>query len=414
MEKRRESAENCIALGCVAVLGGRYEGIEEILEAQDSLPISVNDRAASTVLRRACDRLIRRGVLVPQKSGSGFVIALPIFREWLGQNAVSKLVPMWVDFCSTLQREEAAAEGSPVPVEAAEPGTFPIPEDDLLAVAQRLVYLGKQKDVADIRLWLRQFDDDGRIEIAFQLLKRIAEKGFITEGMKALGLQRLEEMTNARRLTIGAGVWQIQRGRKDNLALGYLDSDHKSGATTTRELQKSLRPGKCTSAVELDGWMRSHVDSDSMVVIADDFAGTGDTLVKGLTKFKAKVSEPVWRKFVEERRICVYVMFAFPEALEAARRAFPGIDVVGATLLGDDLRACDETADIFSEDEERRFAKEILQQIGRDLSPSAPLGHGDMGALVVFHNTTPNNTLPVFWCDGVVGERPWRALFPRA
>ena len=414
LEKRLQSAENCIALACVAVLGGRYEGIDEVLEVQDSLPVSVDDRAAGADLRRACDRLVRRGVLIPQKSGSGFVIALPIFREWLGENAVSKLVPMWLDYLATSRRDLSRADGVRVQVEPVETGAFPIPEDDLLAVAQRLVYLGKQKDVADIRLWLRQFDDDGRIEIAFQLLRRIAEQGFINEGMRALGLQRLDEMVNARRLTIGAGIWQIIRGRRDNLALGYLDSDHKSGATTTRELQKSLRPGKCTPAIDLDGWMHSHVESDAMVVIADDFAGTGGTLVKGMKKFKAKVSEPIWQRFVEEGRILVYVMFSFPEALDAARKAFPGIEVVGATLLGGELRACDDSAEIFVEDDERRFAKEILQQLGRDLSPSAPLGHGDMGALVVFHNTTPNNTLPVFWCDGIVGERRWRALFPRA
>ncbi|WP_127997657.1 ATP-binding protein [Piscinibacter defluvii] len=413
-EKRRESAENCIALASVAVLGGRYEAIEEVQEIQESLPIAVDDRASGSKLRRACDRLVRRSVLIAQKSGTGFVIALPIFREWLGENAVSKLLPLWTDHLASVRREQAGVQDAGTPAEPPDSGTFPISEDDLLAVAQRLMYCGKQKDVADIRLWLRQFDDDGRIEIAFQLLRRVAERGFINEGMRALGLQRLEEMINARRLDVGSRIWQIVRNRRDNLALGYLDSDHKSGATTTRELQKSLRPGKCAAATELDAWMRSHLDSDAMVVIADDFAGTGQTLVEGLMKFKARVADATWKRYVDERRLSVYVMFAFPEAMEAARAAFPGIEVVASTLLGDDLRACDEAAEIFAEDSERRFAKEILQQLGRDLTPRAPLGYGDMGALVVFHNTTPNNTLPIFWCSGVVGERPWRALFPRA
>ncbi len=411
-EKRRESAENCVALSCVAVLGGRYEVIDEIQEVQESLPIAADLRASGSDLRRACDRLIRRGVLTPQKSGAGFVVALPIFREWLGENAVSKLLPLWTAHVAAIQREQADLEdAAPEPVDSA---AFPISEDDLLAVAQGLVYCGKQKDVADIRQWLRQFDDDGRIEIAFQLLRRVAERGFINEGKRALGLQKLEEMVNARRRDIGAGVWQIVRNRRDNLALGYVDSEHKSGATTTRELQKSLRPGKCAAAIELDGWMQNHVDADAMVVIADDFAGSGQTLVEGVTKFKARVSDQVWQRFIDEGRISVYVMCAFPEALEAVRKAFPGIDVVAATVLGDELRACDDAAQIFTDDSERRFAKEILQQIGRDLVARHPLGHSDMAALVVFHNTTPNNTLPIFWCSGTVGERPWRPLFPRA
>jgi hypothetical protein len=137
-------------------------------------------------------------------------------------------------------------------------------------------------------------------------------------------------------------------------------------------------------------------------------------LVEGVTKFRARVSDQVWQRFIDEGRISVYVMFAFPEALEAVRKAFQGIDVVAATILGDELRACDDAAQIFTDDGERRFANEILQQIGRDLVARHPLGHSDMAALVVFHNTTPNNTLPIFWCSGTVGERPWRPLFPRA
>jgi hypothetical protein len=160
--------------------------------------------------------------------------------------------------------------------------------------------------------------------------------------------------------------------------------------------------------------MRTHIENDPMVVIVDDFAGTGGTLTKGMRKFREKIHPEIWGKYIEEHRISLYVMFAFPEALEAARAAFPGVNVVAATVFGDDLRACDEASDLFADEGERRFAKEILQQIGRELSPSAPLGHGDMGALVVFNNTTPNNSLPIFWSSGTVGERPWKALFPRA
>ena len=56
----------------------------------------------------------------------------------------------------------------------------------------------------------------------------------------------------------------------------------------------------------------------------------------------------------------------------------------------------------------------VIEQLGRELTPGAPLGHGNMGALVVFHNATPNNTLPIFWSGGTVGEKPWKPLFPRA
>jgi hypothetical protein len=77
------------------------------------------------------------------------------------------------------------------------------------------------------------------------------------------------------------------------------------------------------------------------------------------------------------------------------------------------VRALDPDAQLFENETELLFAGDMLLQIGRELYPSNPLGYGDMGGLVCFHDTIPNNTLPIFWCDGTVGEKPWRALFPR-
>ena len=82
---------------------------------------------------------------------------------------------------------------------------FPIDEDDLLAVTERLVYLGRQKDVAEVRRWLRQFDDESRIEVAFLLLKRLAEKGFVTQGANVNGLANMVDSLNARRREVGDG-----------------------------------------------------------------------------------------------------------------------------------------------------------------------------------------------------------------
>lgn len=55
-----------------------------------------------------------------------------------------------------------------------------------------------------------------------------------------------------------------------------------------------------------------------------------------------------------------------------------------------------------------------MQTIGRELYPGSPMGYGDIGALFAFHNAVPNNTLPIFWSNGRVGERAWKPLFPRA
>jgi len=98
-----------------------------------------------------------------------------------------------------------------------------------------------------IRVWLRQFDDDVRIEIAFLLLKRLAEKGFIAEGAKTVAMSRVEEIVQETRKHLGTGTWRVIRGKYDNLCITYVDTETKSGAATARELAKRLRPSKCAS-----------------------------------------------------------------------------------------------------------------------------------------------------------------------
>jgi hypothetical protein len=412
-EKAKQAAENCIALACIAVLGGRYAALEDLGAAVESLPLSLEDRPTVGTLRFACDRLKQRRILVALPKEEGFAISLPLFREWLAENADPRLLSVWTTYAA----QSRAAKAIEAPVLSApiiDMATFPIPEDDLIAVTQRLVYCGHQKDAAEIRQWLRQFDDDNRIEVAFLLLKRLAERGFINEGSRGRALHKLAEMIHSRRTEIGARTWRVVRGRLDNLCVTYVDSEIKSGAVTAREVQKIMRPGKVGSPAEISSWMRSHLEDDCIVVVVDDFAGTGRTLAAGIAAFKAHIDKQVWQRYVKEGRIAAYIMFAFPDAIRHISASCPGIEAIGANLLADDVRALDPEAEIFADESERRFAEDVLTQIGRELTPQAPLGFGDLGALVVFHNAAPNNTLPIFWSNGKVNERPWKPLFPRA
>jgi hypothetical protein len=411
-ERTKATSENCIALTCIAVLGGRYEELEELYNVQDSLPLSAADHADANELRTACSRLLARRILGIQEDG-GFFVTLPIFREWLAENAVGQVLPNWTAYRENRKLVSAISPGTQ-PVELThDTSSFVIPEDDLLAVSQRLVFCGRQKDVAEIRSWLRQFDDEARIEVAFLLLKRLAEKGFVNEGARSLALSRLEEMIRARRQELGEKKWKIERGRLDNLCLSCVDSELKSGATVVRELRNMMRPGKAGSASEIGSWMMSHANDDPMVVILDDFAGTGSTLCKGLMRFRAQIDPKLWHEYSSSGRISVFLMYCFPEAIEHLRKEVPGIHVVAANMLAMELRACLEEASIFENSGDLRFARNVLLQIGRELYPSAPLGFGDLGALFAFHNSVPNNTLPIFWCNGPPA-RGWKPIFPRA
>ena len=189
----------------------------------------------------------------------------------------------------------------------------------------------------------------------------------------------------------------------------------KSGATTAREMAKRLRPGKTGAPSSLKQWIKSHHDKDSLILIVDDFAGTGSSIVKGLNSFFVDVgNSDVINNFLKEGRILCYLLFAFPEALQKMRSSHPDVKFLASHVFTDELRALDPDSNIFKDEKETNFAREVLLQIGRELYPQFPLGYGDMGALVAFHNTTPNNSLPIFWCSGRANEKTWRPLFPRA
>ena len=411
-ENVKGAAENCLVLSCISYLGGNFESIDDVFAAQEQLGLGVSERLSSRAISTVVDRLRNRRVLSSLRT-ENVGIRLPIFRDWLAQYAEFRVLSKWRAFCQKRITEEEPKEKTGIPSVMEAP--FPISEDDLLVVSQKLVYCGKQKDVSELRVWLRQFDDDIRIDIAFQLLRRLAEKGYITEGAKLQALSRIEEALLTKRRGIGEGAWKVVRGRSDNLCITYVDTEMRSRATTARELTKRLRPGKSGAPNTLFDWMKSHVNKDALILIVDDFAGTGSTILKGLKRFFSQEGiDEVSENYLSERRILCYLPYSFPEALQILRRRFPKVEFLAAHVFGEEVNALDSEAGIFANEEEIKFAQDVLMQIGRELAPQMPLGYGDMSALVVFHNTVPNNTLPIFWCSGTVNDKPWKPLFPRA
>jgi hypothetical protein len=209
-------------------------------------------------------------------------VILPIFSDWLIRNAELALLPIWRRFSA-----DKASRGITSDRLATAPGTFldkpfPISEDLLLPISQKLVFCGKQKDVAELRQSLGQFDDDNRIEIACALLARLAERGYVSDGAREYAITKPIEGVSAFRLEIGAGKWNVYKARRDNLCVSYVDSEIKSGAGLARDVMKRLGPGKTGDGKEISTWLASHIDADPLLILVDDFSGTGSTICTGL------------------------------------------------------------------------------------------------------------------------------------
>ena len=405
------AAECSLVLTLISRAGGSFDSSEDLLRAQGDSDLEAAERLPRSRLDHLVPLLIRRRVLGRDAAGM-CRIQLPILRSWLSRQSETVLLPKWKTFRARMAAAEKVDVGADKRATPFVGQYFPISEDDLLTVAQPLTYLGRQVDVARIRTWLSQFDDEIRIELAYMLLRRLVEEGYISDGAYAHKIQMLTEAVREKRRVTGQGAWKEFRGRKDNLAVTYVDGDLKSGGTLTRELRNRLRPGKAGRPDGLSQWLKSHVDEDALLLVADDFAASGESLVKGLKRLYADNGEII-KQYANEGRVLCYSLFGLADALDRLKEEFPDVDVAFMQCFGDEVRALSPEAGIFERDEERAFAEEMLIQVGRELVSQFPLGFGSMGLLVCFHNTIPNNTLPVFWSNGTVAEKPWEPLFPR-
>ena len=414
-KKRRSVAKNCLFLACLSRLGsGGYESLDDLVDEQAQMNVESKYRLPRRALLEVESGLLRRGVISHGEVGVRGVrrvtVKLPVFRDWLLKKGENELLSVWRTLRDGEVGESAEAERGPfVIVERSE---FPIEEDELLAVSETLVYLGKPKDVAEVRRWLRQFDDVSRIEVAFLLLKRLAKDGFVNDGAFVNGIAKMERSVIDWGLRVSAGMETIVRGRRDNLYLAYVDSEFKSGATTARQLAKRMRPGKIGPVEEVPTWVRGHAEWNPLVVVVDDFAGTGSTLRRGLERLWS-LDRTMMLELAEEQRLICCLQTAFSEAVCSVSKKFAGIQFLVMRHFDNEVRAFQPEAKLFEDDGQRKFAQEVMLQIGRQLVPQHPLGYGDMEALVCFHDTIPNNTLPVFWSAGSVNGRRWTPLFPR-
>jgi hypothetical protein len=207
-ENWRFAAENCLILCCLASIGCAFVSTDHVWEQQDSLNLTSTERLSAREISMAVERLRTRRVLSDPQTDGRIRVVPPIFSDWLQKNAELTLLPIWRRFCAE-KASRTAVQSSPKTfpsISSTEPA-FPIPEEVLLPLSQNLIYCGKQKDVAELRSWLRQFDDDNRIEIACALLTRLVERGYVPDGAREYAISKLIEGINAYRLEVGGRRW---------------------------------------------------------------------------------------------------------------------------------------------------------------------------------------------------------------
>ena len=141
--------------------------------------------------------------------------------------------------------------------------------------------------------------------------------------------------------------------------------------------------------------VREYLENDaipSILAIVDDFIGSGENIIRSLSKILSVTPE------LFNSKLYVLVIHATDIGINAIN------EFVTKTGLDLTLIYLDNTNKAFSEDYifskiDARIKKENYEIISRDknVSKSVILGRDDVQALVSFEKTTPNDTLGLFW-----------------
>ena len=125
------------------------------------------------------------------------------------------------------------------------------------------------------------------------------------------------------------------------------------------------------------------------------------------------------RSFIEERsiKLVVVALLGTSKGIGKVERTIEALDGIGPELqimepLGDQYHAFANEPGIWPSQESFQKAKALCRDLGTRVYKKNPLGFGNMGLLVVFPATCPNNTLPIIHGSSK-DPNPWVPLFPR-
>lgn len=342
----------------------------------------------------------RRGILADERPGV-YRFLLPLFADWLVQVGLARLT-------ADSLGDELAAESR-----AAEDAAF-VKDSEIVQVTKSWpLYQGREITVQALRLWLEQTPSTRSQRLLFKILQKVR---FFRE-------QEVRALLKAAHSLVLPSLPLIIRKRasetRQDVLVTYIDGEGKSGQYySSRYAEENLIAQSCVFnsgnlSEVIRGRQREGVKTSAIVVI-DDIIATGRSIATNLQVFIDKLKD-----VLEQQDIPIYLiaLCATIEGDQYVRRFLDRLDYNNITL-----RVCEiidnanlpfhSDSEIWTSADEAAQAKALCEDVGSRIYRRAPLGFGQSGLLVVFPNTTPNNSLPILHSAAKSGAA-WEPLFPR-
>jgi hypothetical protein len=240
---------------------------------------------------------------------------------------------------------------------------------------------GALKTVEEIEDWLLNFADDEERSLALRVLLHI----------RYYDLNRMRRWCKALYSRLGI----ILGSPASNAIFVTFGGPAKSGEVIARYYYSvnNVHPKRFVTDRDLIRPRR-----DGVYVILDDFISSGRQMVRFWQRLP-----PAWK---ECRWLCS-ALLGYERGIQNVQLN-TRMEVLIAETFTDRDKVFSPYGNVFSQAELER-AKQIFLRYGKRLWPNHPLGYEDGQALVVFHDSVPNNTLPVIWSN----KHGWQPIFGR-
>ena len=273
-----------------------------------------------------------------------------------------------------------------------------------------------------IKEWLLQFGEVSKIKLAFKLLKNVDY--YSPKRMRIIFVHFYENVIN--------------KNDKDKIVISLLGNPKDSSSIVNYILGEELMNFRLETH-PLETILNTMNPEEKVIVFIDDNIGSGKQAIQIFREWmgieERELNENHVRRLSKEqienfKSFKIY-LFTFV-GLEGGKGEVHtklsdmGLNVVRVysfTKLEEEIGCFHKSIELFSTNEEREIAKNMVQDIAiqffqdkdwpEELKKERSLGYGNSQKLIVFFYNTPTSTLPIFWKKGNCNGKEWKPLFPR-
>jgi len=321
----------------------------------------------------------------------GYDFKVPLFFAWLHARGIDEML-------SNVGTDAALAERKRE--EQLRPNATEIVE-----LAKRWIYQGSRISEEKVKAWLDQFETAADQRLMFRILENVRYYGQDVVRRKVADLGDVVRRSVKQRIGTRAVT-------PEDIIVTYLDGPAKSGSELARLYTEEC--GLRAEDVVERGALRDKLvekESAKVVLVLDDFVGTGHSAEVGLRNLNEAIGDVVR---VRDVKVVLGVVAAYEAGWKHVQAVSSelklGVETHCTEVLDETARLFGPKSTAFRDPDERSRAKTLAQKHGAALE-NKPLGFGDLELAVVFERGCPNNTLPILRCESL--QPRWVALFRR-